>query len=87
MANSTTRTFAEADQQFGPFVEPLSSDQFDFTLLFEQSIFSIAPAAALIVLSIPRIVFLYKTKPRVRRSVLLTVKLVLCHLLKNLYRV
>jgi hypothetical protein len=44
----------EADQRFGPRVVGCR-DNFDFTLLFEQIVLSLAPSALLVILSICRV--------------------------------
>lgn len=46
---------SNADDKFGPHVVGCR-DNFDFTLLFEQSILSLAPSALLVLISVPRIV-------------------------------
>jgi hypothetical protein len=60
------------DDLFGPFIQGCRSN-FDFTLLFEQSILSIPPAALLLVLAPPRLVRLIqsrrKTGPTPIRSI------------------
>lgn len=73
MANSTVTA---ADDRFGPFVEPLSREQFDFTLLFEQSIFTIGPSALLLLAAPVRLFRLSRARRVVRPSVLVNVKLV-----------
>lgn len=60
------------DNAFGPIVKGCRSD-FDFTLLFEQSVFTIGPAALLLLFTPPRLVKLSgahaKTLPTPVRSV------------------
>ena len=73
MANSTLRA---ADDTFGPFVEPIARTSFDFTLLFEQSIFSIGPSALLLLVAPFRILCLSRSPRRVARSPLAIGKLV-----------
>jgi len=57
--NCTSVCSLEADGAFGPQVQSCRDD-FDFTLLFEQSIFSIAPTALLMLVSVPRIFQLHR---------------------------
>lgn len=73
MANLTVPA---ADDTFGPFEPPISYALFDFTLLFEQSIFSIGPAALLLLVSPLRIAQLSNRRRVVRSSPLATAKLV-----------
>jgi ATP-binding cassette, subfamily C (CFTR/MRP), member 1 len=73
MANSTLRA---ADDTFGPFVESISRTSFDFTRLFEESVFSIGPSALLLLVAPFRILHLSKAPRRVARSPLAIGKLV-----------
>ena len=73
MANSTWRA---ADDTFGPFVESISRTSFDFTRLFEESIFSIGPSVLLLLVAPFRILYLSKAPRRVARSRLAISKLV-----------
>lgn len=59
----------DADYTFGPRVDP-SCRTFDFTLLFEQSIFSIGPAALFLLVSTARF-WTLKSKSRVAQGGLL----------------
>jgi ATP-binding cassette subfamily C (CFTR/MRP) protein 1 len=64
------------DSSFGPFLEIPGKATFDFTLLFEETILSIAPSS-LLLLSIPtRILRLWKSPRKVIGSYLLTTKIV-----------
>ncbi|KAI8311183.1 ABC transporter [Colletotrichum sp. SAR11_59] len=63
---------SDADDYFGPQV----NGYFDFTVLFEQSIFSILPTALLILLAPVRITWLLRNDIRVRAGKLLWLKLV-----------
>ncbi|KIW17984.1 hypothetical protein PV08_02270 [Exophiala spinifera] len=74
MANTTLNA---ADSLFGPVVKPISGTFFDFTRLFEESIFSIGPSAALMLIAPVRIWYLRKTPRKVVRDRLALSKLVL----------
>jgi hypothetical protein len=50
-----------ADDRFGPTVVGCRDD-FDFTLLFEQSILSLGPSVVLLIVSFPRIIQLYRCR-------------------------
>lgn len=63
---------ATADATFGPQLQ----GHFDFTLLFEQSIFSVGPSAILLTASLFRITVLTRRKPSFEASTLLWIKLV-----------
>ncbi|KFY05556.1 hypothetical protein V492_08453 [Pseudogymnoascus sp. VKM F-4246] len=65
------------DNSFGPFFELPGSATFDFTLLFEETILSIVPSAALLLLIPPRIIQLWKAPHKVISSYLLTTKIVI----------
>jgi ATP-binding cassette, subfamily C (CFTR/MRP), member 1 len=58
---STCQSFN--DDTFGPVVHGCRSN-FDFTLLFEQSILSIGPAALLLLLAPPRLVRLLRSSKK-----------------------
>jgi len=62
MAQQNSSTCAN-DHSFGPTVEGCRGD-FDFTIVFEQSIFSIAPSTCFILLATARLFYLTK-KPRI----------------------
>ncbi|EHK26512.1 uncharacterized protein TRIVIDRAFT_20223, partial [Trichoderma virens Gv29-8] len=53
------------DDSFGPTVSGCETPRFDFTLLFEQSILNIAPCALLLIFSLPRTLYLFRSKPKV----------------------
>lgn len=61
-----------ADATFGPQLR----GHFDFTLLFEQSIFSVGQSAILLPTSLFRITVLTRRKPSFEASTLLWIKLV-----------
>ena len=66
---------AKADDTFGPAVAQCR-ENFDFTLLFEQTILTIAPAA-LFLLCVPvRIIRLYRRSMKTQPSILHQLKLV-----------
>lgn len=61
-ANNTARGSAcsfQADNVFGPVIAPACRHGFDFTLLFEQSILSIAPSSIFLILVPLRLFWLY----------------------------
>jgi len=58
------------------FFGPRHEGSFDFTLLFEQSIFSVLPSALLICVAVVRIAWLCRKEVRVRAGKLLGRKLV-----------
>lgn len=77
MINATTFERAADDDAFGPFVEPLAHDRFDFTLLFEQSVFSIGPSAVILLVAPLRLLYLSRSRRVVvRASLIVDVKLV-----------
>ncbi|KAJ5598777.1 hypothetical protein N7537_008861 [Penicillium hordei] len=71
---------ATADATFGPQLQ----GHFDFTLLFEQSIFSIGPSAILLTASLFRINVLTRRKPSFEASTLLWIKLIAVFILFGL---
>ncbi|KAL6806010.1 P-loop containing nucleoside triphosphate hydrolase protein [Trichoderma sp. SZMC 28012] len=56
------------DNSFGPTASSCETPRFDFTLLFEQSILNIAPCALLLLFSLPRTLYLFRSKPKVLRN-------------------
>jgi hypothetical protein len=50
-----------ADDRFGPTVVGCRDD-FDFTLLFEQSMLSLGPSVVMLIVSFPRIIQLYRCR-------------------------
>ncbi|KAL2071871.1 hypothetical protein VTL71DRAFT_13106 [Oculimacula yallundae] len=64
------------DHSFGPIVKDCRSG-FDFTLLFEQTILSIGPAALLLLFAPPRLVTLLKSSTKTRFSYLRSIKAIL----------
>lgn len=66
---------AAVDNTFGPHAAGCRGD-FDFTLLFEETILSLAPLVLLLLLAPPRIIRLFKSDKKVVRSYLLPLKLV-----------
>lgn len=61
--NDSRKCSPNADDKFGPPVSGCRHD-FDFTLLFEQSILSLAPIALLMLLSVPRLIQLRRRSPK-----------------------
>jgi ATP-binding cassette subfamily C (CFTR/MRP) protein 1 len=51
----------DADDRFGPTVVGCRDD-FDFTLMFEQSILSLIPSVVLLIVSVARITQLYRCR-------------------------
>lgn len=63
------------DDTFGPHAKECR-DEFDFTLLFEESILSIVPLALLLLLAPNRIIYLFQKKTKVIHSPIIFAKLV-----------
>ncbi|KAH8693924.1 ABC transporter [Talaromyces proteolyticus] len=61
--------------EFGPSVDSSCYDGFDFTLLFEEAFFSIAPSVGFLLLLIPRMVYLHIERTKVRAGWLYIIKL------------
>lgn len=55
---------SQADDLFGPFIDHQCRGGFDFTLLFEQTVLSMIPAAAFILAFPWRITNLTKSRPK-----------------------
>jgi hypothetical protein len=66
---------ARLDDTFGPHAANCRGN-FDFTLLFEETILSILPLGILLIIGPPRIWYLFKKERKVVRSPLLSLKLV-----------
>jgi len=66
-----------ADDVFGPVVSGCRQD-FDFTLLFEQSILTLVPAALLLLVAPLRLLQLYKANAKTRPALVGQIKLVSC---------
>lgn len=64
------------DNDFGPILKLPGQKTFDFTLLFEETIFSIGPSVLLLFLIPPRIIHLWKSPRKVINSYLLKIKMV-----------
>ncbi|PTB57418.1 hypothetical protein M431DRAFT_77311 [Trichoderma harzianum CBS 226.95] len=67
-SNWTTDAALGCDISFGPTASSCETPRFDFTLLFEQSILNIAPCALLLIFSLPRTLYLFRSKPKVLRN-------------------
>ncbi|KAF5689105.1 multidrug resistance-associated 1 [Fusarium circinatum] len=78
---------SSVDASFGPFVGPECRDAFDFTLVFEQSILVLFPAALLLILAPIRLFRLRNVPVKVTGHRLRTVKLALIALLAVLHLV
>jgi ATP-binding cassette subfamily C (CFTR/MRP) protein 1 len=87
MNSSETLCITSTDTSFGPFVGPECRDGFDFTLVFEQSILVLLPAALLLVLAPVRLFRLRNVPIKVAGRRLQTVKLALIALLAVLHLV
>jgi ATP-binding cassette, subfamily C (CFTR/MRP), member 1 len=70
------------DRDFGPVVHDCRDD-FDFTLVFEDTVLSIAPSILVLVLAAGRILYLHKKPKLVWARKFQLSKLVSDHLLKN----
>ncbi|PHH93023.1 hypothetical protein CDD83_2133 [Cordyceps sp. RAO-2017] len=71
----------EADDRFGPVVGPECRGGFDLTLLFEQSVLSIVPAAVIIVAFPLRLAYLATSRPKTRPGRARLVKLAVASVL------
>ncbi|KAM0247924.1 hypothetical protein ACHAP5_003708 [Fusarium lateritium] len=87
MNSSETLCISSTDTSFGPFVGPECRDGFDFTLVFEQSILVLLPAALLLILAPIRLSRLRNVPVKVAGRRLRTVKLALIALLAVLHLV
>lgn len=58
--NITNPCKPQADEAFGPLVRSGCREGFDFTLLFEQAIFSIIPSVITIIVSVGHILYLLR---------------------------
>lgn len=66
----------QADQAFGPGVSEACRGGLDFTLLFEQALFTLVPATIFLFAFPFRLVYLAKSEVRARASPIRTAKLV-----------
>lgn len=64
-----------ADDAFGPFIDGCRQN-FDFTLLFEQSILTIVPSIVLLILTPLRLLQLYRSNAKTLPNRIYTAKLV-----------
>ncbi|KAF5647245.1 multidrug resistance-associated 1 [Fusarium sp. NRRL 52700] len=87
MNSSDNLCTSSVDASFGPFVGPECRDGFDFTLVFEQSILVLSPAALLLILAPIRLFRLRNVPVKVTGHRLRTVKLTLIALLAVLHLV
>jgi ATP-binding cassette subfamily C (CFTR/MRP) protein 1 len=76
MASTSDRDCAAVDDTFGPYAGPGCRGGFDFTLLFEESILSIAPIALILCVAPFRVFYLWRKGTKVKKSLLLPAKLV-----------
>lgn len=72
----STAAFASCDDAFGPFTFGCRGDRFDFTLFFEQTIFTIPPSALFILGAFAGLYHLWGRKPTVNVTTSYYVKLV-----------
>ncbi|KAF4426572.1 Multidrug resistance-associated 1 [Fusarium acutatum] len=87
MNSSENLCTSSVDASFGPFVGPECRDGFDFTLVFEQSILVLSPAALLLILAPIRLFRLRNVPVKVTGHRLRIVKLALIALLAVLHLV
>ncbi|OAG06384.1 P-loop containing nucleoside triphosphate hydrolase protein [Paraphaeosphaeria sporulosa] len=73
--NDSSECLLSADAAFGPSVQAPCRDGFDFTFTFEQYFFTVAPCALLLILSVPRLYSLSRSKPKVDGKALKVAKL------------
>ncbi|KAK2853332.1 hypothetical protein FQN49_005174 [Arthroderma sp. PD_2] len=71
---SVNMSCPEIDNTFGPWAKQCRG-QFDFTLLFEESILTLVPLCIMILLSPFRIAYLFKKKRKVEDSPLIHIKI------------
>lgn len=64
------------ENQFGPSVDSSCYHGFDFTLLFEEAFFSIAPSSAFILTAILQLAYLKNEPTKIRGGHIHLVKLV-----------
>lgn len=74
--SSTPLCAPTADAAFGPVVDAACRDGFDFTLVFEQSIFVLLPAAMLVLMAPLRLLQLRKSPIKVADQASRMIKLV-----------
>lgn len=74
--SSTPLCVPTADAAFGPVVDAACRDGFDFTLVFEQSIFVLLPAAILVLTAPLRLLQLRKSPIQVADHASRMIKLV-----------
>lgn len=65
-----------ADQSWGPWAGPSCRGGLDFTLFFEESMFSILPTGLLIIAAALQVAYLYGRPRQTGNGLLLPVKLV-----------
>ncbi|OAQ99177.1 hypothetical protein LLEC1_01741 [Akanthomyces lecanii] len=70
-----TAGFASCDDAFGPLALGCRNGRLDFTLFFEQAMFTIAPSALFILAAIVSIYQLWGLKPRVRTTLVYYLKM------------
>ncbi|KAF2707684.1 hypothetical protein K504DRAFT_483031 [Pleomassaria siparia CBS 279.74] len=76
MASNATMSCLSVDNTLGPWAGEKCRGGFDFTLLFEESVLSIAPLALLLCIAPFRVIRLWGKQTKVSRSLLLSSKLV-----------
>ncbi|KAF5977483.1 multidrug resistance-associated 1 [Fusarium coicis] len=87
MNSSENLCTSSVDASFGPFVGPECRDGFDFTIVFEQSILVLSPAALLLILAPVRLFRLRNAPVKVTGHRLRTLKLAFITLLAVLHLV
>lgn len=71
-----SRCSIHVENQFGPSVDVSCYHGFDFTLLFEEAFFSIAPSSAFILAALLQLVYLKNESTKVRGGYIHILKLV-----------
>lgn len=76
MAPNSSNKCAAVDRTFGPYAGEHCRGGFDFTLLFEEAIFSLIPISLILLIAPIRLFFLWRKQIKVSSSLILPVKLV-----------
>ncbi|OAA69268.1 ABC transporter, transmembrane domain, type 1 [Akanthomyces lecanii RCEF 1005] len=76
-----TAGFASCDDAFGPFTFGCRNGRLDFTLFFEQAIFTIIPSALFIIAAIVSIFQLWGLKPKVHATFIYYMKMTIAFVL------
>ncbi|CAI6342532.1 unnamed protein product [Periconia digitata] len=76
MASKSYTNCAAVDRTFGPYAGEHCRGGFDFTLLFEEAIFSLIPISLVLIIAPIRLRYLWKKQNKVSSSLILPVKLI-----------